>query len=137
VTVVGWLGWSLVWMLARLRFGVHNWCLCCLCCDCVCLLLVLPHTRPLQQYVGPTEESNWVLLDRLLVGAYPAALDDALNDEIVSSILRLGIDTFVCLQAEYQHANVTEAQWRSGEKLRCVGLGVCVVLLCCGVVVWI
>ena len=71
-----------------------------------------------EKYAGPTGESNWVLLGRLLVGAYPAALDDKMNDNIVASILRLGINTFVCLQAEYQHRNVTEAQWRSGEKLR-------------------
>ena len=71
-----------------------------------------------QDYVGPTEESNWVLPGRLLVGAYPAALDDEVNDSIVASILRLGCSTFVCLQAEYEHNGVTEQEWRSGQKLR-------------------
>ncbi len=91
---------------------------------------------------GPTEESNWVLPGRLvrcfhdtavhherftprdlstclqLVGAYPSAVEDDLNSEILTSILELGITTFVCLQHEYQHHGVSEAQWRSGEKLR-------------------
>lgn len=52
----------------------------------------------LQDYVGPTEESNWVLLGRMLVGAYPSSQDDALNDQILTSILQLGVTTFVCLQ---------------------------------------
>lgn len=51
-------------------------------------------------YVGPTEESNWVLAGRLLVGAYPSAVHDETNTRILSSILRLGCTTFVCLQQE-------------------------------------
>lgn len=39
---------------------------------------------------GPTEESNWVLPGRVLVGAYPSSLEDKLNAEILTSILRLG-----------------------------------------------
>jgi hypothetical protein len=27
-----------------------------------------------REYVGPTEESNWVIAGRLLVGAYPASV---------------------------------------------------------------
>lgn len=69
-------------------------------------------------YLGPTEESNWVLPGRLMVGAYPSAIEDDLNEEILTSILKLGLRTFVCLQAEYQHHGVTEAEWRSGAKLR-------------------
>jgi hypothetical protein len=68
-------------------------------------------------YVGPTRESNWVILDRLMVGAYPSSFDDDENDEILSGILQCGISTFVCLQLEYQHG-VSEAQWRSGVSLR-------------------
>lgn len=60
---------------------------------------------------------------RLLVGAYPGAVEDDLNDEILASILELGITTFVCLQQEYEHHNVTEQEWRAGLKLRCVAEG--------------
>jgi hypothetical protein len=69
-------------------------------------------------YVGPTRESNWVLLDRLMVGAYPASpFDDLENEQILGSILECGITTFVCLQMEYQHG-VSEASWRQGKSLR-------------------
>ena len=49
-----------------------------------------------------------MLPGRLLVGAYPSALDDAQNEAILSSILRLGCTTFVCLQQEYEHYGVSE-----------------------------
>jgi hypothetical protein len=52
-------------------------------------------------YVGPTEESNWVVYGRLLVGAYPSSVHDDANTKILSSILKLGVTTFVCLQQEY------------------------------------
>ena len=67
---------------------------------------------------GPTEESNWVITGRLLVGAYPGAVHDELNERILRGILERGVCTFVCLQQEYVHDNVTEEQWRAGEKLR-------------------
>lgn len=69
-------------------------------------------------YCGPTEESNWVVPSRLLVGAYPGAVHDELNDRILRGILDLGVRTFVCLQQEYEHNGVSEAEWRSGVKLR-------------------
>jgi len=69
-------------------------------------------------YRGPTEESNWVIYNRLLVGAYPSSQHDPTNTAIITSLLRLGVTTFVCLQQEYQHEGVTEAEWRSGAKLR-------------------
>ena len=36
----------------------------------------LPPVRAIspRDYVGPTEESNWVIYGRLLVGAYPASV---------------------------------------------------------------
>lgn len=68
---------------------------------------------------GPTEESNWAIPGVVLVGAFPAAIDDAVTDRILSSILLLGVDTFVCLQSEYQHHGVAEHEWRAGQKLRC------------------
>ena len=45
-------------------------------------------------------------------------MHDATNASILTSILKLGVTTFVCLQQEYQHEGVTEAQWRSGTSLR-------------------
>ena len=69
------------------------------------------------EYVGPTRESNWVILDHLMVGAYPSSFDDNENDAILSSILECGVTTFVCLQQEYQHG-VSEALWRAGSALR-------------------
>ena len=68
-------------------------------------------------YEGPTEESNWVILNNLMVGAYPSSNDDELNDVILSDILSCGVTTFVCLQQEYDHT-ATEEAWRSGARLR-------------------
>lgn len=41
-----------------------------------------------------------MIKDRLLVGAYPASVYDEANTQILSSILQLGVTTFVCLQQE-------------------------------------
>ena len=40
------------------------------------------------------------MLNRLLVGAYPSSVHDDVNTQILSSILKLGCTTFVCLQQE-------------------------------------
>lgn len=91
-------------------------------CRCVCIPLTSPPSDPatptLYLPAGPTEESNWVIHQRLLVGAYPSDVHDATNTKILTSILKLGVTTFVCLQSEYQHEGVSEAEWRSGAKLR-------------------
>ena len=54
-------------------------------------------------YTGPTEESNWLIPNILLVGAYPS--DSSGNPELSTSIqkklLDVGINTFVCLNIEY------------------------------------
>ncbi len=68
-------------------------------------------------YMGPTEESNWVLHPALLVGAFPSSLHDPTNAAILTSILGLGVTTFVCLQQEYKH-EATEEEWRGGAALR-------------------
>ena len=73
----------------------------------------------LSEYAGPTDESNWVIPGMLMAGAYPAANDDALHYDILSSLLTLGLSTFVCLQAEYEHnPNIPPAMWESGYKIR-------------------
>lgn len=69
-------------------------------------------------YLGPTMESNWVLPGRLLVGAYPASMNDSHHAHLLCTILLQGVSTFVCLQQEYKAQGVTEVMWRSGEALR-------------------
>jgi hypothetical protein len=55
---------------------------------------------PPPKLAGPTEESNWVIFNHLLVGAYPSSTHDAVNEHILKGILKLGCTTFVCLQQE-------------------------------------
>ena len=68
-------------------------------------------------YVGPTDESNWVIPGLLLVGAFPASTDDEENTHLLSSVLACNISTFVCLQLEYAEG-VPENMWRVGQGLR-------------------
>lgn len=70
-------------------------------------------------YRGPTEESNWVIPGHLMLGAYPADVNDKITYRNLGGIMRLGIGTFVCLQQEYDPSPyITETMWRSGFKLR-------------------
>ncbi|CAM9444571.1 unnamed protein product [Discosporangium mesarthrocarpum] len=69
-------------------------------------------------YLGPTMESNWVLPGKLLVGAYPASIDDEQHAHLLCAILLEGVSTFVCLQQEYLEVGVTEAMWKTGEAIR-------------------
>ena len=72
-----------------------------------------------KKYQGPTDESNWVIPGILMAGAYPAAQEDNVHYSIIQSVLSLGISTFICLQAEYEHdPNIPEFMWRQGYKLR-------------------
>lgn len=50
-------------------------------------------------------------------GAYPASLDDDETDRILTTLLALGVNTFVCLQAEFA-LHTPETAWRSGQGLR-------------------
>lgn len=88
------------------------------------LIPSLPPLPPLEEirahrllYRGVTDESNWLLPDRLMVGAYPGSVDSELHDRQISSVLSTGIRTFVCLQREYD-GNATRRQWRSGQRIR-------------------
>ncbi|PRW34077.1 MAP kinase phosphatase 6 [Chlorella sorokiniana] len=72
---------------------------------------------PCPDYRGPTPWSNWVIKGRLLAGAYPASLDDNETDRILSTLLTLGVNTFVCLQAEFS-LHTPESAWRAGQGLR-------------------
>lgn len=60
---------------------------------------------------------NWVIKNSLLAGAYPASVDDTETYSILSTLLELGINAFVCLQAEVS-LDVPEAMWRAGRGLR-------------------
>mmetsp|Transcript_29971 Transcript_29971/g.84557 ORF Transcript_29971/g.84557 Transcript_29971/m.84557 type:complete len:331 (-) Transcript_29971:175-1167(-) len=72
---------------------------------------------PCRHMKGPTSWSNWVIKNHVIAGAYPASLDDRETDVILTKLLELGINTFVCLQAEVS-LNITEAGWRGGQGLR-------------------
>ncbi|KAJ1448558.1 protein-tyrosine phosphatase-like protein, partial [Pelagophyceae sp. CCMP2097] len=70
-----------------------------------------------EDYVGPTDESNWVLPGKLMVGAFPGVADDDENERLLTSILEMGITTFVCLQREYE-PDAPEIAWRTGQAIR-------------------
>ena len=72
---------------------------------------------PASEFRGPTPWSNWVISGRVLAGAYPANLDDDDTDRILTTLLGLGVNTFVCLQAEFSLHN-PESAWRAGQGLR-------------------
>lgn len=80
------------------------------------LLPALPKL-PAKEMAGPTPWSNWVIPSRVIAGAYPASLDDAETERILTLLLELGVNTFVCLQAEV-NINTPEHAWRSGHGLR-------------------
>uniref|UniRef100_A0A7S0RIB1 Tyrosine specific protein phosphatases domain-containing protein n=1 Tax=Chlamydomonas leiostraca TaxID=1034604 RepID=A0A7S0RIB1_9CHLO len=72
---------------------------------------------PAKEMAGPTPWSNWALPGRVIAGAYPASLDDAETERILTTLLELGINTFVCLQAEV-NINTPEHAWRAQHGLR-------------------
>ena len=79
-------------------------------------LAQLPIANP-EEYQGPTPWSNWVIKGVMMAGAFPAFESDAATETVLQRILELGIDTFVCLQAEFS-LTVPEAVWRKGKGLR-------------------
>eukprot|EP00798_Chlamydomonas_sp_ICE-L_P003469 gene3469-13530_t len=72
---------------------------------------------PAKEMAGPTPWSNWVIPGRVMAGAYPASLDDAETGRILTTLLELGINTFVCIQAEV-NVNTPESAWRNQHGLR-------------------
>lgn len=54
---------------------------------------------------------------RLLAGAYPATVEDFETDRILTTLLELGVNTFVCLQAEFS-LHTPESVWRTNQGLR-------------------
>jgi hypothetical protein len=53
----------------------------------------------------------------VLAGAYPASLDDEDTVQLLTLLLELGVNTFVCLQAEV-NIHIPEHSWRAGLGLR-------------------
>jgi hypothetical protein len=80
------------------------------------LLPPLP-SIPCPGHKGPTDWSNWVIKGRLLAGAFPASPDDADTEATLTRLLELGVNTFVCLQAEV-NLEAAEADWRGNRALR-------------------
>eukprot|EP01095_Lingulamoeba_sp_RSL-Kostka_P008626 TRINITY_DN2919_c4_g1_i1.p1 TRINITY_DN2919_c4_g1~~TRINITY_DN2919_c4_g1_i1.p1 ORF type:complete len:243 (-),score=69.06 TRINITY_DN2919_c4_g1_i1:98-826(-) len=68
--------------------------------------LPLELTREIQKkFVGPTPYSNWLIPKKVLVGGYPGIDGRKIKTReeqlrMLNDILSLGIDHFVCLQAE-------------------------------------
>lgn len=69
------------------------------------------------EYEGPTDESNWVVKGKLMVGAYPGDINDKKNEELLTKILNCGVTTFACLQEEYDN-EIAEPIWRDNMGLR-------------------
>eukprot|EP00741_Cyanophora_paradoxa_P002627 tig00000615_g2549.t1 len=76
-----------------------------------------PLPTPSELVRGPTGYSNWVVPGRLMAGAYPASLNDYEHINTILSILKKGIDTFCCLQAEAEQY-CPESRWRKGQGIR-------------------
>ncbi|GAX75529.1 hypothetical protein CEUSTIGMA_g2972.t1 [Chlamydomonas eustigma] len=72
---------------------------------------------PAKEMAGPTPWCNWAIPGRVMAGAYPASLDDAETERILTCLLELGMNTFVCLQAEV-NINTPEHAWRAQHGLR-------------------
>lgn len=72
---------------------------------------------PVDLYRGPTPYCNHVILGRVLAGAYPAMMGDQETMDMLKALLGFGINTFVCLQAEF-NLGVSEMSWKLGKTLR-------------------
>ena len=72
---------------------------------------------PAREMAGPTPWCNWAIPGQVLAGAYPASMSDEETDRILTLLLELGVNTFVCLQAEV-NIHIPEHTWRAGNGLR-------------------
>jgi hypothetical protein len=66
---------------------------------------------------GPLPWCNWAVPGLVLAGAFPCSLDDKDTNSTLSTLLELGINSFVCLQAELC-LDSPESEWRAGRALR-------------------
>jgi len=60
---------------------------------------------------GPHDESNWVIPQKLIAGAFPGYTLDSENTESLIRVLNCGVNRFVCMQEEYDPL-VKESEWR-------------------------
>lgn len=67
----------------------------------------------IQGMAGPTPWCNWVIKEQVLAGGYPASMDDDENARILMTLMKLGVDCFVCLQSEVNF-DCHEHDWKSG-----------------------
>ena len=67
---------------------------------------------------GPLPWCNWAVPGRVLAGAFPASMDDEDTFGTLTTLLELGINSFVCLQSELS-LDASEEEWRAGRALRC------------------
>jgi len=51
---------------------------------------------------GPTDTSNWVVKGLVLCGEYPGKSDDRVHVNTLTTFMRIGITTYVCLQEELE-----------------------------------
>eukprot|EP01029_Cantina_marsupialis_P004874 TRINITY_DN1515_c0_g1_i1.p1 TRINITY_DN1515_c0_g1~~TRINITY_DN1515_c0_g1_i1.p1 ORF type:complete len:783 (+),score=226.63 TRINITY_DN1515_c0_g1_i1:40-2349(+) len=68
-------------------------------------------------YRGPTQESNWLLPNRIMAGAFPACENDGITRSVLRKLMNLGVTTFVCLQSEFD-PRASKDHWRQQGKLR-------------------
>lgn len=54
----------------------------------------------LRKHKGPTKESFWVVVNKVLCGSYPGALNEKIHIAYIGTLLRYGFSTFVCLCEE-------------------------------------
>lgn len=72
--------------------------------------LKLPSPYPVSfieilQHKGPTDESFWVVLNKILCGPFPGGIDDRIHIAYIGTLLRCGCSTFVCLCEEFDPLN--------------------------------
>jgi hypothetical protein len=86
---------------------------------------------PAKEMRGPTEWSNWVIPGCVIAGAYPASMDDVDTEHVLTLLLELGINTFVCLQVQ-RSPSVLRARAALGGGAHTIHRCVCVRLLAAG-----
>ena len=75
----------------------------------VLLPSLVPINDPLFKNIhfGPTDSSNWLIPDRLVMSAYPGDLDSKKAEEKIAQLLQAGINCFVNLQLKEELTRFT------------------------------
>ncbi|KAG2374298.1 hypothetical protein C9374_010868 [Naegleria lovaniensis] len=63
-------------------------------------LVPMNHQEFTSIHRGPTDESNWLIPQRVLMSAYPGDLKQELAQQKIEKLIQSGINCFVCLQTE-------------------------------------